>query len=115
MKKILLYFNNTAVGFWHLILALVWQYRYHPDDGYVKNVLVVFDCFCNTLVAGDYNETISSRSGKAEGYEQSVGRWGVGCRLCSFLAVFQKDHCQRAVERNAGRHAVIPDEQSAEV
>lgn len=110
MKKLLLYFNNIAVGLWHFLLALVWQYRYHPSDGYVKNVLVVLDCLGNTLVAGDYNETISSRSGKAEGYELAQGRWGVGCRLCSFLAVFQKDHCQLAVKRNAGSHAVIADE-----
>lgn len=91
-------------------MAPLGLYKYSKDDGYLKNVLVVLDCLGNTLGCGDPNETISSRSSKAESYEESLGRWGWGCRMCSFLAVFQQDHCAKALERNKGSRAVIPDE-----
>lgn len=111
MKKVLQYFKNIGIALWHIPLAVVGRYKYHKDDGYLKNLVVtVLDLTGNTLLGGDPNETISSRSGKAEAYEETEGRWGVGCRLCSFLAVFQQNHCQKAVDRNRGRNAVIPDE-----
>lgn len=105
----ILFLKNFAIALARMPKAVLGLYKYHPDDGYVKNVLVTLDCLGNTLLAGDPDETISSRSGKSEAYELAHGTWGVGCRLCSFLAVFQKDHCQKAVERWRGRRAVIPD------
>lgn len=110
MNKLILYVKNVAIAVARMAKAVLGLYKYSPNDGYVKNVLVVLDCLGNTLLGGDPDETISSRSGKAMAYEQSVGRWGAGCRLCSFLAVFQENHCQIAVNRNKGRRAVIPDE-----
>ena len=90
------------------MLGLWW---YNKDDSYLRNLAIVaLDLVGNTLTGGDPDETISSRSGKAQGYERSQGRWGAGCRLCSFLAVFQEDHCDKAVQRNKGNRAVIPDE-----
>jgi hypothetical protein len=112
MTKVLLYFYNIGKAACRLPKAILGLYYYHPTDGYVKNVLVTLDLFGNTLAGGDPDETISSRSGKAQRYEQGLAppRWGWGCRLCSFLAVFQQDHCKKAVARNVGRNGVIPDE-----
>lgn len=107
-----LYLNNIWLANRNLVLAILNLHKYNPSDGYGLNVLVVLDCLGNTLVGGDPNETISSRSGKAQAYEQSLTppRWGWGCRLCSFLAAFQENHCAKAIERNVGNRAVIPDE-----
>ena len=110
MNKVILYGKNLGIALARMVKAPLGLYKYSQNDGFVKNVLVVLDCLGNTLTGGDPDETISSRSGKAQAYEQSVGRWGWGCRLCSFLATFQKDHCQTAVNRNKGRRAVVPDE-----
>lgn len=113
MNKIRLYVKNISIASWRMVLAPLWLYRYHQNDGYVKNVLVVLDCLGNTLAGGDPDETISSRSGKAQGYEQSLTppSYGWGCRMCAFLSAFQQDHCKKALERWAGRRAVIPDEE----
>lgn len=113
MNKVVLYFKNVAIAAARLPKAVVGVYRYSPDDGYVKNVLVTLDCFLNTLAFGDPDETISSRSAKAQAYEQSQGHYRWGCRMCSFLAIFQQDHCGKALERNKGSRAVSPDEGSS--
>ena len=112
MNKLALYVRNVAIASARLLKAVLGLYQYHPQDGYVLNVLVVLDCLGNTLAFGDPDETISSRSAKAQAYEQSrlFPSWGWGCRMCSFLAVFQQDHCKKALERNVGHRAVIPDE-----
>lgn len=110
MNKAVLYFKNVAIATARVPKAVFGFYRYSPDDGYFKNVMVTLDCFGNTLAFGDPDETISSRSSKAQGYERSQGRYGWGCRMCSFLAIFQKEHCEKALERNKGSRAVIPDE-----
>lgn len=114
MNKIILYVKNVGIALIRVPASLLWLYRYHPGDSWLKNALVVLDCLGNTLAGGDPNETISSRSAKAQAYEQAQTppRWGFGCRLCSFLAVFQEDHCEKALERNVGRDAVIPDDPS---
>lgn len=111
MSKVGLYVSNVAIAAWRVPRSVVGLYKYHADDSYVKNVLVVTDCFLNALSGGDPDETISSRSGKAAEYEQSVtpAVWGVGCRMCAFLAVFQQDHCAKAIERWRGRRAALPD------
>lgn len=87
-----------------MIKAVLNLYRYNPNDGYWFNLAVVFDCLCNSIALGDPDETISSRSAKArnEGKE-----WG--CLLCRFLNIFQTGHCDKALERNKGGRAVIPD------
>jgi len=112
MNKIILYVKNLGIALARMVKAPLGLYKYSEKDGYVKNVLVTLDCLGNTLTGGDPDETISSRSGKAQAYEQSRGRWGWGCRLCSFLAVFQEGHCEKAVNRNKGHRAVVPDDQT---
>jgi len=112
MNKVVLYIKNCTIAAARLVKSPFGLYQYSKDDGYVKNVLVTLDCLGNTILGGDPDETISSRSAKAQAYEQSLlyPRWGWGCRMCSFLAIFQKDHCAKALERNVGHRAVIPDE-----
>lgn len=110
MNGLTLYIKNVAIAVARMVKAPLGLYKYKAEDGYIKNVLVTSDCLVNTLAGGDPDETISSRSGKAQTYELSKDRWGWGCRMCSFLAIFQKDHCEKALERNAGHRAVIPDD-----
>lgn len=111
MNKLILYIKNVAIATARLPKSVVGLYKYSTDDWYVKNVLVTLDCFGNTLAGGDPDETISSRSAKAQAYEQSEAppTWGWGCRMCSFLAIFQENHCAKALDRNKGHRAVIPD------
>jgi hypothetical protein len=107
-----LYLSNLVIALARMVKAPLGLYKYSAKDGYVKNVLVTLDCLGNTILLGDPDETISSRSAKAQAYEQGksppVYRWG--CRMCSFLAVFQEDHCAKALERNKGSRALDKDE-----
>lgn len=108
--KIILYIKNVIIAFARLIKSFFGLYHYLNTDGYFKNVLVILDCFGNALAGGDPDETISSRCAKAALYEQTKGEWGGGCRMCAFLSIFQQDHCTKALNRNKGSRAVIPDE-----
>jgi hypothetical protein len=112
LDKVLLYISNIAIATARMVKAPLGLYKYSSEDGYVKNVLVVLDCLGNTLAFGDPDETISSRSSKAQLYEQSETppSYGWGCRMCSFLAIFQENHCAKALERNNGHRAIIPDD-----
>ena len=111
MTKVILYVKNLGIALARMVKAPLGLYKYQPEDGYVKNVLVTLDCLGNTLALGDPDETISSRSGQAQAYEQSKGEYGWGRRMCSFLAIFQKDHCDKAIERNKGHRAITPDDE----
>jgi hypothetical protein len=112
VSKLVLYSRNLGIAAARIPKSILGLYVYSTDNGYVMNVLATVDCLGNTLAGGDPDETISSRSGKAAEYEQSVtpASWGFGCRMCSFLAIFQQDHCKKAIARWKGRRAVIPDE-----
>lgn len=110
MNKVLLYFSNICIAGARMFKAPLRLYKYSVEDGYVKNVLVVLDCLGNTILGGDPDETISSRSSKAMAYEEQEGTYGWGCRMCSFLAIFQENHCGKALERNKGHRAVLPDD-----
>lgn len=112
MGKIRLYFSNLFIALGRMVKAPLALYKYSPEDGWFKNVMVTLDCLGNTLTGGDPDETISSRSAKAQAYEQGTSppSYGWGCRMCSFLAVFQQDHCAKALKRNKGSRAVVPDE-----
>jgi hypothetical protein len=71
---------------------------------YIWNILIAVDQLGNTIFGGDPQETISSRSDKAM---KAGKKWG--CVLCKFLSIFQKDHCQKAVEPSVGSNGVLPD------
>jgi len=71
---------------------------------YGWNLLIVLDEVGNTLTFGDPQETISSRAAKAKANKRV---WG--CVLCRFLDLFQKGHCDKAIDNNVGSRAVIAD------
>jgi hypothetical protein len=112
MIKLVLYVRNVAIAVARVPKSILGLYTYHVGYRYIHNVAATVDCFGNALSGGDPDETISSRCGKAAEYEQSItpAVWGGGCRMCSFLAIFQQNHCAKAVERWKGRRAVLPDE-----
>jgi hypothetical protein len=112
MAAIKLYLSNLAIAIARMAKAPLGMYKYSAEDGWFKNVMVTLDCLGNTLALGDPDETISSRSAKAQAYEQSTAppSYGWGCRMCSFLAIFQENHCAKALERNKGSRAVNPDQ-----
>lgn len=64
---------------------------------YALNILISLDQLVNALAAGDPDETISSRAGKA-------ARKGVlwGCLLCRLLDRLEKDHCNSSIEPDRG-------------
>jgi hypothetical protein len=110
MAKIILYIKNLVIATARIPKATFKVYQYSPEDSYFKNWWVTIDCWLNTLAGGDPDETISSRSAKAAAYETQAQAWGWGCRMCSFLAIFQENHCGKALQRNVGSKAVVPDE-----
>lgn len=101
---IVLFIKNLGIALARMPKAVLGFYQAVPGDSYIKNVLVTLDQLGNTILLGDPDETISSRSAKL----QAQGEW-VGCVMCKFLSWFQKDHCGLALERDKGRRAIIPD------
>lgn len=67
---------------------------------YFLNVLVAVDQLGNAVLAGDPDETVSSRAAKAA---ERGRRWG--CVLCRVLHWFDRNHCARVVERDEGKDA----------
>lgn len=62
------------------------------------NVMYSIDQLGNAVIGGDPDETISSRAGRAV----QEGRCK-GCKLlCWLLDKFDKDHCQKYLEKNRG-------------
>jgi hypothetical protein len=66
--------------------------------GYLARVFVAIDQLLNALTGGDEDETLSSRLGK----DARRGRF-VGCVLCKVLGWIDKDHCEKAIERDEGK------------
>ncbi|NOV27999.1 hypothetical protein E5S69_31430 [Cupriavidus necator] len=69
---------------------------------YFWNILISIDQLGNALFAGDPDETISSRAGKAMQKRQA---WG--CILCKALNWFDKDHCLKSIDTTEGADAAI--------
>lgn len=68
---------------------------------YAWNVLIAVDQLGNALLAGDPDETISSRAAKAAAAGR---RWG--CVLCRLLDTLDRGHCARSVESDEGKDSV---------
>ena len=68
---------------------------------YFWNLLIALDQLANTILAGDPDETISSRAAKAARRKK---RWG--CILCQVLDWFDKDHCLKSIEDDEGSRAL---------
>ena len=71
---------------------------------YIVNLLLWIDEGGNAITLGDPAETISSRSAKARNEGKA---WG--CVMCKFLDLFQKGHCDKALEPNLGSDAILKD------
>lgn len=72
--------------------------------GYLARVFVALDQLLNALLGGDEDETLSSRLAK----DARRGRF-VGCVLCKVLGWIDKDHCEKAIERDEGKRPVPLD------
>ncbi|WCD56178.1 hypothetical protein [Caulobacter phage KSC] len=60
---------------------------------YIWNLLIALDQLLNTLLAGNPDETLSSRAHKA-----SLKGKAWGCILCKLLNFIDKNHCAESVE-----------------
>ena len=69
---------------------------------YARNLIVAVNQLVNTVLGGDPDETISSRSGKARAAGK---RWG--CVLCRVLDFIDKKHCADAISLDEGKDAVL--------
>jgi hypothetical protein len=70
---------------------------------YVWNVLIGLDQFCNAILGGDPDETMSSRMGK------NVAKHD--CPFCNFMCkllnLIQKDHCRKSIEQDEGKDQIF--------
>jgi len=65
---------------------------------YFWNLLIAVDQLANTLLAGDPDETISSRCGK----RVRAGKCYLCGPLCWVLGRLDKYHCQKSIEEDEG-------------
>lgn len=70
---------------------------------YIWNILISIDQLANTILGGDPDETISSRSGKRQ-HEQAWAKY-----LCKFLNWLDTDHCKKSIEEDEGDEQVLDD------
>lgn len=61
---------------------------------YFWNLLISIDQLGNALLAGNPDETLSSRMGKAVRDGRCIGCYWI----CRFLHVLDKNHCQKSIE-----------------
>ena len=68
---------------------------------YIWNLLISIDQLGNTILGGDPDETISSRTGKLM-HKRRWAKW-----LAAFLDLFEKDHAQKAIEKDEGKNRTV--------
>lgn len=79
-----------------------------PVGRWGYNFWISVDQFVNTITLGDPDETISSRLGKWSTYPDSgVFRKTVGITACFFLDLVDKDHCEKNIDPEEGKDAVL--------
>jgi hypothetical protein len=64
---------------------------------YIWNMLISIDQLFNTVLAGDPDETISSRMGKRARKGDKLGKV-----ICRILNIFDKGHCEKSIEEDEG-------------
>lgn len=64
---------------------------------YVKRLLIAVDQLANAVLAGDPDETLSSRAHRMRTKGQPV--WGWAASVIDALFWFDKDHCRTSWER----------------
>lgn len=74
---------------------------------YFWNLLIAIDQLGNAILAGDPDETISSRMGKWSSRQKSGWRRKVGRTVCWFLNKIDKNHCAESIEHDEGDDAAL--------
>lgn len=67
---------------------------------WIKNILIAIDQLFNALLAGDPDETISSRCGKMVNSNKFCKH------LCKLLNKIDKRHCKKSIEEDEGANNV---------
>jgi hypothetical protein len=77
--------------------------HWHKARRWIGNILVALDLdqLANALLGGDPDETISSRVGKRV-HDQPWAYW-----LCRLFHLFDRNHCDKSIERDRGDREVI--------
>ena len=70
---------------------------------YFWNLLISIDQLTNTVLGGDPDETISSRSGK----KQDDQLWAK--YLCKVLNYIDTNHCKKSIESDEGSNQILDD------
>ena len=63
---------------------------------YCLNILIGIDQLFNTFLAGDPDETLSSRAYRMQEKKQTTWKWLAGFIDFLFLPFGQRDHCYKA-------------------
>jgi hypothetical protein len=73
---------------------------------YLWNLLIAVDQLGNAILAGDPDETISSRLGK---WREGPSGWrrSVAYAVCRLLHILDKSHCERSVEPDEGDRGLL--------
>lgn len=74
---------------------------------YGWNILVSVDQFINTILAGDPDETMSSRFGKWLELPHDDWRWRLSYPICVVLHLLDREHCVKHIEEDEGEDAVV--------
>jgi len=75
---------------------------------WIMNILISFDQLGNSILAGDSDETISSRIGKMQkGYGGTIPWRRPFIKVtCDILNAIDRNHCIDAIEEDEGKDAV---------
>lgn len=74
---------------------------------YIWNILIAIDQLGNALLAGDPDETMSSRFGKWLDEPRGTWRWRIAYFICRLLHLLDKGHCEKTIELDEGANAVV--------
>lgn len=78
----------------NVVAALHMLWCIATDDPHARTIALGYDQLGNTGLGGVEDETISSRAGRAA---RKRNKWA--CKLCKLFDRFDKDHCERSIER----------------
>ena len=78
---------------------------------YVWNVLIAIDQLCNAILAGDPDETMSSRFGKWSNVTKESDSWKrhIAKVMCYLLNLIDKNHCPNSIEADEGKNDLLGD------
>lgn len=69
---------------------------------YFWNNLIAIDQLVNTILAGDPDETMSSRFGKWLLLPKDTWKFRVAYVICRLLHILDKGHCDKSIENDEG-------------